>query len=179
MDYITNLRELDSTKKYWLNDAKNLVTALSKAYGEIALTKLSQQFEAPTSFEKDLLSNNDTIVRKITLSSSDETLVFARTAIPKNTYDYFTAELNNLGTKPIGDNLLFDKDRFSRDDFIIRKLPSDVFVTEAAINFNFFDNNQIENTYSRSSVFSFKKDSSLKMLITEYFLIMPELTNAN
>ena len=171
MDYITNLSELNSTKKYWLNDAKNLVTALSKVYGDIALAKLSQQFEAPTSFEKGLLSNSETIVRKITLSSSDETLVFARTAIPQNTYNFFTAELNNLGTKPIGDNLLFDKDRFSRDDFIIRKLPSDVFVKEAAIDTNLFDGNKIENIYSRSSVFSFKKDSSLKMLITEYFLI--------
>ena len=177
MDYITNLDKLDSTKKYWLNDAKNLVTALSKVYGDIALAKLSQQFEAPTSFEKKLISDNGTLIRKITLSSSNETLVFARTAIPQNTYDFFTAELNDLGTKPIGDNLLFDKDRFSRDDFIIRELSRDAFEKEAAIDSTFFDDN--ENIYSRSSIFSFKKDSLLKMLITEYFIVIPEVTNAN
>ena len=177
MDYITNLNKLNSIKKYWLNDAKNLVTALSKVYTDINLTKLSQKFERPTTFEKKLLEYNETLIRKITLSNSNETLVFAKTVIPQNTYDFFTVELDNLGTKPIGDNLLFDKDRFNRDNFILRKLPSDVFIEEIAIDFNFFNDNK--NIYSRSSIFSFKKDLSLKMLITEYFLTIPELTNAN
>ena len=179
MDYSTNLENLDSTKKYWLDDAKNLVTSLSKVYGNITLVKLSQQFEAKTSFEKKLLGYDETLIRKITLSSSTEKLVFARTVIPQNTYAFFTAELNDLGTKPIGDNFLFDKNRFSRNDFIIRKLSRDVFEKEAAIDTHLFDDNEIENIYSRSSVFSFKENISLKMLITEYFIVMPETTNAN
>ena len=179
MDYNISFEKLDHIKKYWLNDAKNLVIALSKIYGDIALAKLSQQFEAPTSFENKLLSNSDTLIRKITLSNSNETLVFARTVIPKNTYNFFMAELNELGTKPIGDNLLFDKERFRRDDFIIRELPTDVFKNEASIDSSFFDGNKTNNIYSRSSVFTFKANTNIKMLITEYFLVVPEVTNAN
>lgn len=178
MDYNINLENFDSTKKYWLNDAKNLVTALSKVYGNINLTKLSQQFETPTSFEKKLLDKNEILIRKITLSSTNETLVFARTAIPQNTYDFFIKELNDLGTKPIGDNLLFDKKRFSRDDFIIRKLSKNSFEEEACIDFKALENFNVDIIYSRSSIFTFKENSKLKMLITEYFLVMPETDNA-
>jgi len=179
MDYITNLSKLNNIQRYWLNDAKNLVTSLSKVYGNITLTKLSQQFEASTSFERKLLCDNKTLIRKITLSKSDESLVFARTVIPQNTYDFFTSELNKLGTKPIGDNLLFNNKKFKRDDFIIRKLPRDIFKKESSIDSNLFDNNEVENIYSRSSVFTFKEKPYLKILITEYFLIIPEVTYAN
>ncbi len=167
-----NIQKLDDIKRYWLNDAKNLVTSLSKVYGNITLTKLAQQFEAPNIFEKSLLNNNDTLIRKITLSNLHAKLIYARTAIPKNTYDYFRAELDNLGTKPIGDNLLFDKERFDRDEFIIRKLSNIEFETET-------NQQASSDIYSRSSVFTFKDNSSLKLLITEYFLIIPEVANAN
>ena len=178
MDYNINFENFDSTKKYWLNDAENLVTALTKVYGEITLTKISQQFEAPTSFEKKLLDNNEILIRKITLSSTNETLVFARTAIPQSTYDFFIKELSDLGTKPIGDNLLFDKKRFSRDAFIIRKLSKNDFEKEAYIDFKTLNNFNSDTIYSRSSIFTFKEISNLKMLITEYFLIIPETDSA-
>ena len=164
MNYIINLETLDYSKKYWLNEAKNLVTSLLKVYGKINLAKLSQQFEAPTFFEKKLLGDNKTLIRKITLSSSNETLVFARTVIPQNTYNLFLAELNELGTKPIGDNLLFDKKRFSRSDFIIRKLSRDIFEKEASVDSKFLDENKLNNIYSRSSIFNFKQDITMQML---------------
>lgn len=176
MDYCINLENLDFSKKYWLNDAKNLVTALSKVYHDITLTKLSQQFEDPTCFEKELLNSKDkTLVRKITLSGANKTLVFARTIIPQSTYNFFMTELTELGTKPIGDNLLFDKERFYRDDFIVRELPKAIFEKEAAIKHNIFTDNNFENIYSRSSIFKFKLDLNIKILITEYFIIIPEV----
>ncbi|MED7818719.1 MULTISPECIES: chorismate--pyruvate lyase family protein [unclassified Francisella] len=162
---------LIKSQRYWLNDAKNLVTTLSKFYGDIKLDVVSQKFTKLIALEADLLKTNEALVRKITLSNTDKTFVFARTIVPKNTYDYFTQDIDNLGTKPIGDNLLFDKSKFDRDEFIIRKLSANDFLQETA--------KEIETEiFSRSSLFEYKDNRKLKFLITEYFLILPEKHDA-
>ncbi|ASG68662.1 chorismate--pyruvate lyase [Francisella halioticida] len=158
---------LDKAKQYWLNDAKNLVTSLSKFYGDIKLDKISQKITHVIPLEARLLGVNDALVRQVTLSNSDKTFVFARTIVPKNTYNYFTQELESLGTKPIGDNLLFDKSKFDRDEFIIRQLSTKDFHQETGRNTK-------QEIFSRSSIFIYKNDKKLKLLITEYFLILPE-----
>lgn len=168
---IINKNSLDTAKLYWLDNAKNLVTSLSKFYGNIRLDIISQEFAQTSDLEKSLLNVETALIRRITLSSVNETLIFARTIIPKNTYELFTSELDNLGTKPIGDNLLFDKSRFERKGFIIRKLSSENFLKET----NRKSDNDI---YSRSSIFEYKESRDLKFLITEYFLILPEQCNA-
>lgn len=103
---------LDKAKRYWLNDAKNLVTSLSKFHGDIRLDIVSQDFTNLTPLEEKLLDSKEALVRQITLSNNDKTFVFARTIVPKNTYNYFTQELDGLGTKPIGDNLLLINQNF-------------------------------------------------------------------
>ncbi|AIT09330.1 chorismate--pyruvate lyase [Candidatus Francisella endociliophora] len=168
---IINKDSLTKIEKYWLNDAKNLVTSLSKHYGEIALEKISQEFAKLNSLEKKLLNIDTALVRQITLSNSDKTFVFARTIVPNDTYDFFTQELDDLGTKPIGDNLLFDKSKFQRGEFIISQLSSEDFYNETG---KIID----KDIFSRSSVFEYKHDNQLKFLITEYFLILPEQCDA-
>ncbi|APD49960.1 chorismate--pyruvate lyase family protein [Francisella hispaniensis] len=168
---IINKENLIKQQRYWLNDAKNLVTSLSKFYGEIQLDKISQKFTDVNSLEQSLLATQTALVRQITLSSINQTLVFARTIIPDNTYKHFTKELDNLGTKPIGDNLLFDKAKFVRDEFIIRELTAEDFYKETG-------RNTTGKIFSRSSIFKYKDNSELKFLITEYFLILPEQYDA-
>ncbi|AFJ42913.1 chorismate--pyruvate lyase family protein [Francisella orientalis] len=168
---IINKQNLSKVERYWLNDAKTLVTSLSKGYGEIILDKISQSFTNVNQLEASLLAIKTALVRQITLSSINETLVFARTIIPCDTYDFFSQEVDNLGTKPIGDNLLFKKSKFTRDEFIIRKLSSNDFYQEA--------NRHIQQEiFSRSSIFTYKDNQKLKFLITEYFLVLPEFYNA-
>lgn len=168
---IINKQNLSKVERYWLNDAKNLVTSLSKGYSEIILDKISQSFTNVNQLEASLLAIKTALVRQITLSSINETLVFARTIIPRDTYDFFSQEVDNLGTKPIGDNLLFEKSKFTRDEFIIRKLSSNDFYQEA--------NRHIQQEiFSRSSIFTYKDNQKLKFLITEYFLVLPEFCNA-
>ncbi|MDE4996739.1 chorismate lyase, partial [Francisella tularensis subsp. holarctica] len=82
------------------------VTSLSKFYGKITIDKISQKFTNINSLEQSLLATQTALVRQITLSSINQTLVFARTIIPDSTYKHCTQELDNHGTKPIGDNLL-------------------------------------------------------------------------
>ena len=164
---IIDKTRLDKHQKFWLNDAKNLVTSLSKFYGDITLDKISQKFDEITAFESNLLNTTNSLVRQISLSNSENKFVYARTIVPENTYQHFIQELKDLGTKPIGDNLLFDKSKFAREEFIIRKLSYIEFQAET---------NQQTPTdiYSRSSVFEYKNNANLKLLITEYFLILPE-----
>lgn len=168
---IIDKNSLTKAQKYWLNDAKNLVTSLAKFYGDIILDKISQEFASANSLEKKLLDTDNALVRQITLSNSANTLIFARTIIPKNTYDFFTQELDMLGTKPIGDNLLFDKSKFYRDKFIIRKLSAKEFYHETKRQTD-------KDIFSRSSIFEYRESKKLKFLITEYFLILPEQHNA-
>ncbi|ABU60854.1 chorismate lyase [Francisella tularensis] len=164
---VINKENLTKQQRYWLNDAKNLVTSLSKFYGKITIDKISQQFTNINSLEQSLLATQTALVRQITLSSINQTLVFARTIIPDSTYKHFTQELDNLGTKPIGDNLLFDKAKFARDEFIIRELTVKDFYNET-------NRDITDKIFSRSSIFEYKDNSELKFLITEYFLVLPE-----
>ena len=157
---------LDKHQKFWLDEAKNLVTSLSKFYGNITLDKISQKFDDITDFEANLLNTTNSLVRQISLSNSENKFVYARTIVPKNTYQHFIQELENLGTKPIGDNLLFDKSKFARGEFIIRKLSAIEFQAET-------NQKASSDIYSRSSVFEYKNNAKLKFLITEYFLILP------
>ncbi|MDE4978352.1 chorismate lyase, partial [Francisella tularensis subsp. holarctica] len=76
------------------------------------------------------------LVTQMTLSSIKQPLDFARTIIPDSTYKHFTQELDNLGTKPLGDNLLFDKAKFARDEFIIRELTVNDFYNETNRDIN-------------------------------------------
>ncbi|AXA33100.1 chorismate--pyruvate lyase family protein [Francisella adeliensis] len=162
---------LDKPQRFWLNDAKNLVTSLTKFYGAISLEKISQKFDDITAFEKDLLkiesSDELALVREISLSNSNDKFVYARTIVPNNTYKHFMNELESLGTKPIGDNLLFDKAKFDRNEFIIRKLSGLEFQGET-------NQQASSDIFSRSSVFEYKNNPKLKLLITEYFLILPQ-----
>lgn len=152
---------------FWLNDAKNLVTSLSRFFGNITLDKISQKFDELTPFEASLLNSTNSLVRQISLSSDKDMYIYARTVVPENTYKHFTQELESLGTKPIGDNLLFDKSKFTRDQFIIRKLSAKESQDEIA-------QKVASDIFSRSSIFKYKDNPNLKLLITEYFLILPE-----
>ncbi|QIV95726.1 chorismate lyase [Allofrancisella inopinata] len=169
MDFHVDVDRLSNSKLYWLNDVNNLVAGLTQFYGKIQLDKKSQQILQANKFEKDLLKVDSALVRQITLSNNNKIIVFARTIIPTPTYSLFTEELNSLGNKPIGDTLLYKND-FQRSKFIIRELPTQVFKNETGLISN-------QNIYSRSSIFSYIPSKHLKILITEYFLFLPELTN--
>ena len=166
MDYRLNsktlLNGLDKSHQYWLHEAKNLVSSLKNYYGEIKLKKVSQGFSEIHDFEKEFLSTEKALVRQITLNSESKTLVFARTILPKKTYAFFTDEMDNLGEKPIGDNLLFNEN-FARGDFIIRKLSKQNFYHETGLTSD-------KDIYSRSSIFTYRSADKLTFLITEYFL---------
>ncbi len=170
MNFCINNNTLNDREHFWLNEATNLVTSLFHHYGPINLDILSQDFADTTIFEKELLDTDNALIREITLSGKSTNLIYARTAILKETYEHFTTQLDNLNDKPIGDNLLFDKTKFIRDDFTIRKIPTSVFLNEvqSSIDYN------SKYIYSRTSVFTYKESTSLKFLITEYFLILPE-----
>jgi 4-hydroxybenzoate polyprenyltransferase len=170
MNFCIDKNSLSDKECFWLNDVTNLVTSLFHHYGAITLDKLSQDFADTTIFEKELLGADNALIREITLSGKSTNLIYARTAILKETYDHFTTQLDTLNDKPIGDNLLFDKSKFIRDDFIIRKIPTSVFLDEIQSPIDY----KGEFIYSRSSVFTYKESTGLKFLITEYFLVLPE-----
>ena len=79
---------LDKHQKFWLDEAKNLVTSLSKFYGNITLDKISQKFDDITDFEANLLNTTNSLVRQISLSNSENKFVYARTIVTKNTYQH-------------------------------------------------------------------------------------------
>ena len=157
--------------KYWLKDANELTTALRKCCGKISLIKHSQKLDDVYAFESSLLGVDSSYVRQISLYHDDKELIFARTVITLETYEYFYDILENLGDKPIGDNFLYINDDFHRDEFIVRRLEN--FQAETARK-QISDN----NVYSRTSVFTYK-DTQMKILITEYFLDLEYLEKCN
>ncbi|MDE5014976.1 chorismate lyase, partial [Francisella tularensis subsp. holarctica] len=71
------------------------------------------------------------------------------------------------GNKAFGDNLLFDKAKFARDEFIIRELTVKYFYNET-------NRDITDKIFSRSSIFEYKYNSEIKFLITLYLVVLPE-----
>ena len=157
----------DDNYMFWLKNAYHLTIELKEYYPDLFLQKHSQKRESISSFEKNILNSEDAFVRQISLCTKPEELVFARTVIPVKTYQYFNKELEELGEKPIGENFLYNNLDFTRSDFIIRQLDEKSFYTETTKTTD-------KNIYSRSSIFTYK-NTSMKILITEYFMNLTNL----
>ncbi len=166
------VKKLDNDSyNYWLKDVNQLTTALRKCCGKISLTKHSQKLDDVYEFESSLLGVDSSYVRQISLYQGNKELIFARTVITPDTYEYFRDILENLGDKPIGDDFLYINSDFHRSDFIIRKLND--FRKETSR-----EQKQNSNVYSRTSVFTYK-DTIMKIMITEYFLDLEYLEKCN
>ncbi len=133
--------------------------------GSFSIELISEAWILPMSDEAQLLSlQNDefTFIRKSRLKCDNQTLVYARTVIPKKTLEGENHKLTNLGEEPLG-NILFNDSSTYRSEMRYAEIPVDCELHKEAIN-------KLKITSElcgRQSQFFIKEQP---LLITEIFL---------
>jgi chorismate lyase len=126
---------------------------------------ISEEWISPMQDEMELLSlKNDeaTFIRKSRLKCDEQTLVYARTVIPKKTLVEENKILTQLGEEPLG-NILFNNATTYRSDMRYAKIPVECDLHREATE----ELNITSELWGRQSQF-FIRDQPL--LITEIFL---------
>jgi chorismate-pyruvate lyase len=115
-------------------------------------------------------------VRETYLGDSGNPLVYARVSMPEATYEAYKVQLENLGSKPIGETLLYREPSFTRSEFEVKRLcQDDELLFDALVHHQFYKaviagDTQSSELWARRSVFNL---SGNPLLITEVF--MPDM----
>lgn len=112
----------------WLTWQQSLTNRLLDITGDAALEKIKHAWEKPDLWDKEVLrvSDDKVIHREIVMFSHHRACWFARSTIPKNTYDAAPWLFERLNHEPLG-HLIFDSGQIKRVSLTHYPLvPSDV-----------------------------------------------------
>ena len=117
----------------------------------------------------------DGYVRETYLGDKGNPLVYARVTMPESTYIANKKELEALGTRPIGETMLYNNPTMTRSIFEVKRLTQDdELLFDALVHQNFykaaFEKRGQNNLWARRSIFTI---SGNPLLITEVF--MPDI----
>lgn len=117
-------------------------------------------------------------VRETYLGEPGDPLVYARVSLPYSVYLRHKDALDNLGSRPIGEALLYNKPQIRRSEFEIKRVSmDDELMFDALVHKSFFKavierQSAVPELWARRSVFHIGGEP---MLITEVFLAnLPE-----
>lgn len=148
----------------WMTRPNNLGEAMRLVCKSLQLEILQQDFGVPENDETEKLAINDTtyFLRKIILLGDNQPFSFASVVIPNETYLKHFAAFSNLGTKLIGETLLYNSSTIREPfEFSFRNIQNTIFK-------NLLATKNIKQTafYARRSIFKLNKTNPL--LITEF-----------
>jgi chorismate--pyruvate lyase len=115
-------------------------------------------------------------VRETYLGDTSNPLVYARVSMPESTYEAFRIQLDNLGSRPIGETLLYSDPTYTRTEFEVKRLcQDDELLFDALVHHQFYramiaKDTQSHELWARRSVFTL---SGNPLLVTEVF--MPDM----
>lgn len=125
----------------------------------------SESWQQPTPEEADKLDirpDEQAFVRESWLKSNNQYLIYARSIVPRQTYAGLSTQLNELGTRPLGE-LLFADDSSYRAEMRYARVPRDCLLFDATLD----QNVDKETLWARQSLFYIK---GKPLLILEVFL---------
>ena len=130
---------------------------------EVELKSESWQQPMPEEADKlNMSTDEQAFVRESWLKSNSQYLIYARSIVPRHTYDQFSTKLNELGTRPLGELLFADASSY-RAEMRYARVPRDCLLFDATVDHNVSQ----ETLWARQSLF-YIKDKPL--LILEVFL---------
>ena len=123
------LNTIDAPFQKWLSASGNL-TALLQSVGAHQFQLIQQTNEKIPHEEQDLLSQTSIHghVRQIIHTIDDYPAVCARTVVSDALYQQYKRDFDHLGTKPIGQTLLYNKENISRSPFEFGLVNHDSFL---------------------------------------------------
>lgn len=125
----------------------------------------NESWSAPMSDENQLLAlidNEITFIRESWLKCDNKRLVYARTVIPRITFEGESQELMELGNKPLG-NILFSDNKTYRTNMRYAKIPLHCDLHKQAT----MDTDIVTELWGRQSLFYINNNP---LLVTEVFL---------
>lgn len=121
----TTSTEEPSKLRPWLHHSHSLTDKLRELKGSVELTVLSQEWSPPSWWDQYILAIRDSLVfqRTILMKSQQIAYWFARSIIPKSSYDLDVAFFKRLERESIR-NLIFESDEVHRSHFTIYPIDS-------------------------------------------------------
>ena len=170
---ISDLKKRPSEKMVaWMQKPKNLGSELRKVCDQLAVNIVKQVFDTPLADEYAVLclTKDDDVcfVRKIFLEGDGVPFTYGRVVVPKFVYLNHKDKFNSLGSKLIGETLLYGNPKTIRSAFefsCIDKLHPlfNSLVTEIPEK-----STMSESFWARRSFFQLNAEE--RLLITEVFL---------
>ncbi len=150
----------------WLIRPFVLSDALKRVCSKFEVKCISQEFGFMNDDEAEVLNCTTLdlgMVRQTLLIGDDKNLVYARVAIPKQTYIHNRDMLRIIGDKPIGASFLYNNPKISRSIFQFKLLtPGDQLFQNAVVGLQEKPN----ELWARRSIFYVYNDP---MIISEVF----------
>lgn len=174
-------------KKYldWMTKPYKLGDALRQVCQQVSVNVIEQSMRMPYEDEfhliniEDEFDKKDCFVREVILEGDHVPFVFARVVIPDFVHEKYVSDFDQLGTKLIGETMLYKSHTTLRGHFEYAELPPE-HALHVRANACLPQEHQNENAYwARRSVFYL--DGSFPILITEIFTAsIPNMSaNAN
>lgn len=171
---ITDVEPAPSQKfSDWMQKPYKMGEAMRHVCTHLTLEVLEQTFGLPFEDEESLLGLNNInekiekicYLRRIILLGDGIPFCFANVVIPKTVYLTYLTEFNSLGTKLIGETMLYNNPNTSREPFEFGFINKN----DGIYNTVFTLNKDLEQKefWGRRSVFKLNKSDPL--LITELF----------
>jgi len=164
----------DINKKFldWLTKPYIISKAMKQVCTNLAVKIISQELDIILPSETNLLNydNDKAFIRKVFLTGDNFPWEYARVVVPKTTYLQYKTTFTELGGKLIGENLLYNNPKTTRDKFEYTSLNNNSFILNEInrylANLNFDIN--VSEIYGRRSIFHI--DGAFPLLISEFFL---------
>lgn len=170
------LHRVPSHLREWLAKPAVLTAALKRVCNNFSLEVKDQQVKHMLTQELLALGSTESTlgyVRETCLGGEGDPLVYARVTMPYRTYLSKREALETLGSRPIGETLLYHDGEIKRSPFEIKKITQDdELLFDSLVHQHFFQvvierKSAFPELWARRSTFTF---GDHKMLITEVFL---------
>lgn len=152
----------------WLTLANNLTNTIKQSGAHFSLNLLDQSLGIPYANEISAFRESDvclSLIRKVILLGDNKPMIYARVIVPESSYLNYQQELDNLGTSPIGNALLYGKQEITRSEFEYKRLENTdpIFHELFTLGLVF----STHHYWMRRSIFIFPKGA---LLMSEVFL---------
>jgi chorismate-pyruvate lyase/ubiquinone/menaquinone biosynthesis C-methylase UbiE len=171
-----NENEVPARIWHWLSKPFILSKSLERVCSDFQVTVSDQKLNYLHAEEVPPLQSHNIAygyVRETYLGKPNDPIVYARVSIPYNVYLRHKEALDNLGSRPIGEALLYNKPDIRRSEFEIKRVSmNDELMFDALVHQNFFKavierKSMVPELWARRSVFTIGGEP---LLITEVFL---------
>jgi len=112
----------------WLVDSKELSPIFKTLCHALTVHRLKQAWEpcfADETVVLELQANDPALVREVYLLGDGIAWSFGRVVIPEATYQHWQTQFDELGTRPIGEHLLYSNESVVRSNFTYCQLGSE------------------------------------------------------